>query len=117
MGALASSPPGGTVPPCSDSSLARSWSAAATIEDPQQLMPEENPAEEAGGRAESPILSSTSSKLAPTASAAIWRRVVQVPVPMSAAAIETGEGPAGATRTDAPDPGRGKAPGQGEAAT
>src|SRR2546429_9877032 len=101
MGALASSPPGGTVPPCSDSSLARSWSAAATIDDPQQLMPEEDPAEEAAGRDESPILRSAASALAPTGPAAVRGIVDHLPAPLAAAGVEAVGRAARATPTRA----------------
>jgi hypothetical protein len=44
-------PSGGTVPPCWDSRRSRSWRAASTIDEPQQLIPDEKPAAEAGRRA------------------------------------------------------------------
>ena len=67
----------------------RSLRAASTIADPQQVIPLDPPAPEAHGRSVSPMLNCTSSRSTPKASAAIWVSAVQVPVPMSAAPINT----------------------------
>ncbi|GDY41595.1 hypothetical protein SANT12839_024770 [Streptomyces antimycoticus] len=89
ISAVTSSPSGGAIPPCSDRSRARNWSAASQIAVPQLLIPAENPATDAAGSAVSPIRISTCPTGTLSASAAIWVSAVQVPVPMSAAAIRT----------------------------